>query len=238
MFPRLRSVSASAPLSWIAAGWTGLRAAPHQAPACSTVPRSSQIRLLKSEHVMQLKALLLIALLAALPVRADDNLWTALRQGGQVLLMRHAVTEPGIGDPPQFRLDDCRTQRNLSEEGKAQAARVGRLFTERGVTISKVLSSRWCRSLDTARLGFGQVTPEPALDSFFGDSSTREAQQTKATRTLIRNFRGPGNLMMVTHQVNITALTGEYPAMGEIFVVRVNAQGALQLAGRITPPKP
>jgi len=181
---------------------------------------------------MQWIALLLIAM-AALPVRADDNLWKSLRQGGYVLLMRHAVTEPGIGDPPQFRLDDCSTQRNLSEEGKAQAARVGRLFAEHGITISKVLSSRWCRSLDTARLGFGQVTPEPALDSFFGDRGAREAPQTMAIRTRIRNFRGPGNLMMVTHQVNITALTREYPAMGEIFVVRANAAGTLQLAGRI-----
>jgi phosphohistidine phosphatase SixA len=181
-------------------------------------------------------ALFCAALFAALPAHADDGLWALLRNGGHVLLMRHAVTEPGIGDPPQFRLDDCSTQRNLSAEGRAQAVRVGRLLAERRVAISAVLSSRWCRCLDTARLAFGQTTPEPALDSFFGERSAQSAPQTVAARTRIRGFRGPGNLMMVTHQVNITALTGEHPAMGEILVVRANADGTIKLVGRIPPP--
>lgn len=183
-------------------------------------------------------ALLLCALLAALPAHADDSLWAALRQGGHVLLMRHAATEPGIGDPPQFRLNDCRTQRNLSVEGKTQAARVGRLFTERGVTISTVLSSRWCRCLDTARLAFGQVTPDPALDSFFGDRGSQADPQTAAVRARMRDFRGPGNLVLVTHQVNITALTGAYPAEGEIFVMREGPQGRLQMTGRLAAALP
>lgn len=181
-------------------------------------------------------ALLCTALLAALPASADDNLWTTLRNGSHVLLMRHAATEPGIGDPPQFRLNDCSTQRNLSAEGRAQAVRVGRLLAERQIAISAVLSSRWCRCLDTARLAFGQTTPEPALDSFFGERGARSAPQTVAARDRIRGFRGPGNLMMVTHQVNITALTGEHPAMGEILVVRANADGTIKLVGRILPP--
>ncbi len=181
-------------------------------------------------------ALLCTVLFAVLPAQAEDGLWMLLRNGGHVLLMRHAVTEPGIGDPPQFRLDDCSTQRNLSAEGQAQAVRVGRLLAERRVAISAALSSRWCRCLDTARLAFGQVTPEPALDSFFGEHSAQAAPQTMATRIRIRGFRGPGNLMMVTHQVNITALTGAHPAMGEILVVRANADGTIKLVGRIPPP--
>jgi phosphohistidine phosphatase SixA len=181
-------------------------------------------------------ALFCTALLAALPASANDSLWTTLRNGGHVLLMRHAVTEPGIGDPPQFRLDDCSTQRNLSGEGRAQAVRVGRLLAERRIAIGPVLSSRWCRCIDTARLAFGQVTPEPALDSFFGERSAQSAPQTVAARARIRGFRGSGNLIMVTHQVNITALTGEHPAMGEILVVRANADGTIKLVGRIPPP--
>lgn len=152
--------------------------------------------------------------------------------------MRHAATNPGVGDPPQFRLDDCRTQRNLSAAGKIQAERIGRMFAEHNITISAVLSSRWCRCLDTARLAFGKVTPYPALDSFFGERSGQADAQTGAARERIQAFSGPGNLMMVTHQVNITALTGQYPAEGEIFVVRAGAHGALQWIGRIAPLNP
>lgn len=183
------------------------------------------------------KLLLLLTVLPH-PAHADENLWAALRSGGHVLLMRHAATNPGIGDPPQFNLQDCQTQRNLSASGKAQAARIGKRVTERGIPISAVLSSRWCRCLDTARLTFGSVTPEPALDSFFGERSAQGQQQTAAIRARIQSFSGPGNLVMVTHQVNITALTGEYPAEGEIFITRPGAQGALQWIGRLMPDQP
>ena len=178
-------------------------------------------------------------LLPAVPqAHAEEIPWDALRKGGYVLLMRHAATEPGVGDPPQFTLGDCKTQRNLSAAGRDQAARTGQRFREAGVDIAAVLSSRWCRCMDTANIAFGSATPEPALDSFFGERSSRNEQQTAATRARIQSFRGPGNLVMVTHQVNITALTGAFPAEGEIFVVRASAQGALQLTARITPVKP
>lgn len=183
-------------------------------------------------------ALLLILSVTAQPVRSDEPVWSALRSGGYVLLMRHAATVPGTGDPPQFKAGDCKTQRNLSAAGKEQAAKTGQRFKEAGVSISTVLSSSWCRCIDTARIAFGSVTLEPALDSFFGDRNAQSDRQTAAARALIQSFRGPGNLVMVTHQVNITALTGEFPAEGEIFVVRATAQGALQTIGRITPVKP
>jgi broad specificity phosphatase PhoE len=185
-----------------------------------------------------LAALLLAATFTAQPAKADTALWSALRSGGNVLLMRHAATNPGVGDPPQFRLDDCGTQRNLSTTGQAQAERVGKLFAKHNVVINTVLSSRWCRCLDTARLAFGKVTPYPALDSFFGERSDQADAQTSAARARIQAFSGPGNLMMVTHQVNITALTGQYPAEGEIFVVRADAHGALQWIGRIATLNP
>jgi len=181
---------------------------------------------------------LLLSFLAAPPAHSDETLWRTLRSGGYVLLMRHAATESGVGDPPQFKAGDCKTQRNLSAAGREAAARTGQQLKAAGIVFSTVLSSSWCRCLDTANIAFGSATPEPALDSFFGERSAQSARQTAAARALIQSFRGPGNLMMVTHQVNITALTGEFPAEGEIFVVQSTAQSPLQLIGRIKPVKP
>jgi phosphohistidine phosphatase SixA len=185
-----------------------------------------------------LTTVLMSALWIVAPAHADDKLWSELQSGGLVLLMRHAATNPGVGDPPQFKLDDCSTQRNLSAAGQMQATNIGRMLMAQGVTISAVLSSRWCRCLETARRAFGKATPFPNLDSFFGDRSAQADAQTTAVRAKIQSFNGPGNLMMVTHQVNITALTGEYPAEGEIFVVRAGPQNRLQWIGRLPPVKP
>ena len=97
--------------------------------------------------------LLLALSLAFAPAHADDALWDALRQGGHVLYIRHALTEPGFGDPPGFELADCSTQRNLSDAGRAQARRMGEALRSREVPIGEVLSSPWCRCVETARLG-------------------------------------------------------------------------------------
>ncbi|MEY4599249.1 MAG: hypothetical protein RLZZ445_2046 [Pseudomonadota bacterium] len=189
-------------------------------------------------HLFNWLYLFALPMLAVAPAHADETLWSTLRSGGYVLLIRHAATEPGIGDPPQFKAGDCKTQRNLSAAGREQAAKTGQRLKDAGITISAVRSSRWCRCLDTASIAFGSATPDPTLDSFFGDRSAQNEQQTAAVRARIQSFRGPGNLVLVTHQVNITALTGEFPAEGEIFVVRASAEGSLQLKGRITPVKP
>lgn len=194
--------------------------------------RTSPVRLFNWHYLLPL------LMLAVAPVHADETLWSTLRNGGYVLLMRHAATEPGIGDPPQFKPGDCKTQRNLSAAGREQAAESGQRLKDAGISVSTVLSSRWCRCLDTATIAFGFATPDPALDSFFGDRSAQNEQQTAAVRARIQSFRGPGNLVLVTHQVNITALTGEFPGEGEIFVVRTSTQGSLQLTGRIAPFKP
>ena len=152
--------------------------------------------------------------------------WAALREPGAVLIVRHAETVPGIGDPPGFRIDDCATQRNLSEAGRKQAVAMGRTLAERGVTVSKVESSRWCRCADTARLAFPQlpVAYLDALNSFFEDRSTAAAQ-TRALRARIAEWKGPGALVLVTHQVNISALTGQATAMGEAVVLRPAGDG-------------
>jgi len=160
------------------------------------------------------------ALLLSGAARAQTGLdfWALLREGGCVLLMRHAQTEPGIGDPPGFRLGDCSTQRQLSEAGREQARRVGRVFTQQGIAISEVRSSGWCRCTDTAQLAFGTHTVWPAIHSFFQDGDG--PLQTQAVLQAVAGLRAPSNLMLVTHQVNISALTGAFPAMGEIFVTR------------------
>ena len=145
---------------------------------------------------------------------STDAAWAALKSGGHVLIVRHAQTVPGIGDPPGFRIGDCATQRNLSEAGRAEARRIGAEFERRGIRPDEVLSSRWCRCLDTARLAFGRVEGWAPLDSFFGDR-TSEPERTREVLERAKRWQGPGTLVMVTHQVNISAATGESIAMGE-----------------------
>ena len=165
--------------------------------------------------------------------QTPDPFWRLLRGGGCVVLMRHAQTEPGLGDPPGFTLGQCRTQRNLSADGRTQARRVGEAFRRQDIAIASVRSSAWCRCADTAQLAFGRHALWPALNSFFqgqgdGDAQTREVLDTVAA------LRAPVNWVLVTHQVNISALTGEYPAMGELFATRPDAAapGRLKVLAR------
>lgn len=178
------------------------------------------------------RACLLLALTVPASASAAPALLDRLRAGGLVVLLRHARTVPGTGDPPGFRLEDCSTQRNLSEAGRAQARAIGEALRRERVPVDLVLSSRWCRCLDTARLlDLGPVRPFAPLDSFFEDRRRSEAQ-TREARARIAAWRGPGNLMMVTHQVNITALSSVYPASGEAAVMEPagSVLGRLRLA--------
>ena len=180
--------------------------------------------------------LALILVLLGLPdaARANEALWDLLKTGGQVAVIRHASTVPGFGDPPGFRLDDCTTQRNLSEAGREEARRIGAAFRDRGVPVGRVLSSRWCRCLETARLAFGTAEPWAPLDSFFDDRS-REPEQTRKVRLLIGDRPPSGTLVLVTHQVNITALTGISPAQGEMIILTPSGAGDFRVAGRLRP---
>ena len=172
------------------------------------------------------------ALLAARPAGADEALWSKLGSGGYVVLIRHASTEPGVGDPPNFRLGDCGTQRNLSQAGRDEARRLGDAFRSRRVAAAEVLSSEWCRCRETASLAFGRYAAWPPLNSFFGDRST-ETAQTRAVRERAVAWRGPGNLVLVTHRVNITALAGTFAAPGELVVLKPALGGDLELVGKI-----
>ncbi len=165
------------------------------------------------------------ALLAGGAHAQASDFWARLREGGNVVLMRHAQTEPGVGDPPEFKLGECATQRNLSAEGREQARRTGAAFQREGIRLDEVRSSAWCRCVDTAQLAFGRHTVWAPINSFFGGQGAREAQ-TRQVIEAARTLRAPANWMLVTHQVNITALTGEYLAMGEIFLTRPEADGS------------
>ncbi len=168
---------------------------------------------------------------------AARRAWAALRDGRGGAGMRPA-TAPGTGDPVDFRLDDCATQRNLSAAGREEARALGRAFRAQGIDAAEVRSSRWCRCLETARLlGLGPVEPLPALDSFFADRSRGDGQ-TAALRALILAERGGDDRprVFVTHQVNVTALTGVYPRSGQVVVVEPAADGTLRVVGSIPPP--
>ena len=147
-----------------------------------------------------------------------DELVARLRAGGCTVLLRHAQTEPGIGDPPGFRLDQCSSQRNLNDEGRAQSARIGQWFQSRGLQPRAVQSSAWCRCIDTARLAFGRHQTWPALNSFFGGPERGDAQTTQLRAALAAIPAGQFEVW-VTHQVNISALSGEGTSMAEALVV-------------------
>lgn len=184
-------------------------------------------------------ALLLgIALSLATVTQARANnekaLWAALATPGHFALMRHALA-PGTGDPEAFRLEDCTTQRNLSEAGRRQAERTGTAFRENGIRAARVLSSQWCRCLETARLlDLGPVNPEPALNSFFR-TMTKGPEQIERLRDVIAKLPLKGPVVMVTHQVVITGLVDIVPSSGEMLVVRRQEDGSLKLVGRIAP---
>lgn len=177
-------------------------------------------------------ALACAILLAATAAGAasEEAAWRALRNDG-VAVMRHARA-PGTGDPAAFQLSECATQRNLSAEGRAQAEAIGARFRTVNIAVGGVLHSRWCRARDTAALAFpGLAEPEPALDSFFQDRASKDAQ-TAALRRIVAQWRGPGALVLVSHQVNVTALTGVFPREGEAVVLKPEP-GGFEVVGRL-----
>jgi broad specificity phosphatase PhoE len=186
----------------------------------------------RRELLLGTATLLLAARASAQPVQ-PTALWSELQRGGVGILLRHAQTEAGIGDPPGFRIGDCATQRNLSVEGRGQAQRIGAALAAQAVRVDQVLSSQWCRCLETARLAFPKVAvePYPALNSFFENRST-EPQQTREAAARIAAIRAPANVVLVTHQVNIVALAGVSVGSGEAVLVR-STGGTLQALGRL-----
>lgn len=183
-------------------------------------------------------AALAASLATALPAAAQSapaDPWPALRKENAIVLFRHAEA-PGVGDPDGFRLGDCATQRNLSEAGREQARRSGESLRQQRIPVGAVWASQWCRTRDTAALmDLGPVRQEPAFNSFFGERGDQAAQTAAAHRKLL-DWRGPGALVVVTHQVNITALTGLGVASAEGIVLQRRGD-TLAVTGRIAPPR-
>lgn len=150
-------------------------------------------------------------------------------------MIRHATTVPGFGDPEGFRLDACDTQRNLSAQGRAEARRLGEALAQRKVPVSEVLASPWCRCIETAELAFGRRPPTwRALSNLFGRHEAAEAQVAEM-RKRIGAYRGPGNLVLVTHGSTTSALTGVSPAQGEIVILTPLGGTQFRVAGRLAP---
>jgi len=186
------------------------------------------------QSILGLAVLAVSAVSATTPARASDEVAAKLAEPGHIAIMRHALA-PGGGDPANFSLDDCSTQRNLSEAGRRQARRTGDFLRSVGVEQARVFSSQWCRCLDTAELlDLGPVEPLPALNSFFRDRE-RGPEQTQALREKIAGMDLSQPVVMVTHQVNITSLTSVFPSSGEIVVLRRLDDGEIDVVGTVDP---
>ena len=174
----------------------------------------------------------LAGLLLAGGGRAQSGPWASLRTTGHFALIRHALA-PGTFDPPDFRVDDCTTQRNLSAQGRAQAVGIGDLFRANGIASVQLHASQWCRCLETATLlKLGEVRPQPLLNSF-AQNQDRATEQTLALRFWLNGLELEKPAVLVTHQVVITALSDVFPGNGEIVVMQRLSGGRFAFVGRL-----
>ncbi len=191
---------------------------------------------MSKDLTMLVRNLVLTSLLAicfgGTAAASEADAWKALGEGA-IVLFRHA-NAPGGGDPPNMQIGNCASQRNLDAVGRAQAQRIGQAFRTRAINVSGVLASQWCRTLETGRLAFGtRVTEEPVFNSFFDDRG-KGPDQTRAALALLSGKGPEGALVVITHQVNITSLTGIFPASGEGIVVRIS-DGQAKVIGNVKP---
>jgi phosphohistidine phosphatase SixA len=185
---------------------------------------------------MLFAATALIALLAAPTIStAQTDAWALLRQPGHVAFMRHSDAPGfgGYGDPPGFKLEDCATQRNLSEEGRAHARRTGEAFRKLGVVFDRVLSSPWCRCKETALLAIGREAEVFApLSNLVGRGEHRDTQ-VKALKAYLAGLDGNTRVLFITHGIVINALTGVSPASGEMVIVKPGSGGEPNVVARL-----
>ncbi len=173
---------------------------------------------------------IVLLLLFAVGAKATEAGWALLRDGEHVVLLRNAMA-PGASDPANFDIEKCSTQRNLSERGKQQARKIGALFAARAAPTERVLTSRYCRTKETARLVFGSAEEFAPLDPPTADEAARKVQSDAILRE-VRDYSGSGNLVLVTHLETIQALTGQSAREGEAVIVSPDDNG-LRVLGRI-----
>ena len=154
------------------------------------------------------------------PVKADlnQNIISELKKGGKIIFIRHAYA-PGGGDPNNFDINDCDTQRNLNDEGRLQSKKIGDFFKNNKISIEKVYSSEWCRCKETAFIAFRSFETKNFLNSFFSERFAENREnQVENFNKFINNWNGKGNLIFVTHYVVISEILNYAPSSGEIIV--------------------
>jgi broad specificity phosphatase PhoE len=179
-----------------------------------------------------LGTIVLLLISASVPEAADsvgDSIWDALATPGAVVVLRHSYA-PGGFDPPDARLDDCSTQRNLDDHGRAQATRIGEAFRRHGVTVGDVRSSPRCRCLDTARLAFGKVAAWDVLQGALRDADLRQRQVAEIRKVIDARRDGPP-LVLVTHGSVVSDLTGRDIRMGAFVVLHRTPDGRATITG-------
>ena len=167
-----------------------------------------------------IKFLLIIFISINLPIKADSNqnVINELKRGGNLIFIRHAYA-PGGGDPKNFDINDCKTQRNLSNSGRYQAKKIGSYFKENNIPIGKVYSSEWCRCKETASIAFNDFETKSFLNSFFSERFAKNREnQIENFNNFINNWDGKLNLVFVTHYVVISEILSYAPVSGEIIV--------------------
>ena len=167
-----------------------------------------------------IKFLLLIFITINSSVKADlnQNMLYELRQGGKLIFIRHAYA-PGGGDPINFDINNCDTQRNLSDSGRNQANEIGFFFKNNNILIDKVYSSEWCRCKETAKIAFNKFETKNFLNSFFSSKFAHNKDtQMKKLKNFINNWDGKNNIIFVTHYVVISEILNYAPSSGEIII--------------------
>ena len=152
-------------------------------------------------------------------LNASDQPWNLAQEGNKIVLIRHSLA-PGGGDPPGFKINDCKTQRNLNLTGIKQSKKIGKLFKKNKIPVDQVLSSQWCRCKDTAKYAFGNYKEFTALNSTFQSPYNKnEGKQLKELYNFVKKWDGKGkNLILITHYSIITAVTTAVPSSGEIVI--------------------
>ena len=161
---------------------------------------------------------IIISLTISNQVLSEDKILESLKEGGKIIFIRHAYA-PGGGDPQNFNINDCSTQRNLSNEGINQSKLIGEFFKTNKIKIDKVLSSEWCRCKDTAKFAFNDFETFDALNSFFSAKFAKnEKKQIKDLKNYIKNWKSNKNLILVTHYVVISSILNIAVGSGEIVI--------------------
>ena len=177
---------------------------------------------MKNKIISLILNLILFSLIS-FQINASEQAWNLAEEGDKIILIRHSLA-PGGGDPPGFKIDDCKTQRNLNRKGINQSKKIGKLFKKNKVPIDQVLTSQWCRCKDTAKYAFGNFKEFTALNSTFQSPYNKnEPKQLKELYNFVKKWDGKGkNLVLVTHYSIITAVTNAVPSSGEIVITDKN----------------